>query len=487
MCNVLARVRRYRNVLSSPIHRLNDDCVAHILRFIASQPRTIRSVEQPYAWVATVSSVCYYWRKLSLGFPSIWSVIDSRKPQMAWLGLRRSKKCPLIVFIHPKYSKALFDALASNAYRIQELDTTSLPLAKVVELLARFDEKGLPLLNSLFVGPGEEETPAPNLVQVSLPDLRLVRRFSLSHFSITGWATQFGNLTELTLRHDDPETSLNFTSFLNLLEVNPNLQCLSLFAAVPRGKYDVKPKRLVTLPNLQRLVLADCTRTQLILAHISIPSGAHLHISCVNSPHSTGAGLVAALLPSSLDHIHNLRPTKMLKYEVRFNPKLGNLIEVIHGSGPNGSFTIETKCLALAYPIPQPSLNALPESLVEYLSEFRMERFGSTTDGRDANMDIRMPIYKCMVRLESLALISCHTDRILRELVPKEDEPILFPTLRIITISEASNVTLRIFGRLALARKSRGASPLERVVFSNTSINSLDLPKLRKLVHCIVE
>lgn len=254
------------------------------------------------------SQVCRSWRYALLSDPTMWTCIVFPKMNSEWIMelLRRSGPSLLNVFL----------SIAQNmtAETIRSYDETSSLLSALFQQIHRFKILRMQVVvctRGPIPPPSDSieelaelalsklQQPAPNLETLSFcyiypddelgltSDYTVIRKLFLGdaprltrlHHSLTRRLEElnspvFHNLTELRLALN---FDLNFSRFLDLLELSPRLKHLLVYVEWEHTilAYLERPSdRKVHLPLLEKLVLQVNFRaelTDLILAHVTLP------------------------------------------------------------------------------------------------------------------------------------------------------------------------------------------------------------------------
>ena len=308
------RLLRSRRNLLSPIARLPPELLCKIFSFCASQ---CAGAINPLEWVR-VTHVSRSWRAVALECPSLWSTLVFSRSKWCEEMLKRSKMASLIINADltcptPKIITALRLALV-HAPRIHELQLLG-PSATIERLLADTSFEA-PRLRSLSLavprytrfGTDEGMTIPENTLRGEMPYLT---RLELTKCNLSWDSSLLNGLTHLKIHDLSVESRPMTEQLIAALERMPGLQVLDLQGALPRMEAlpPSLPDRVVDLAQLAQIIIkASVPECVDLINHITIPSNAHVHLSC-SGTETTGSDFSGIL---KLLSSHSRSPTGIL-------------------------------------------------------------------------------------------------------------------------------------------------------------------------------
>ncbi|KAG5647807.1 hypothetical protein DXG03_007729 [Asterophora parasitica] len=279
-----------RNILA-PISRLPPEMLAKVFSFRAAE-----SVESsnPLEWIR-VSHVSRHWRAIALDSPSLWGNLVFTRPKWSEEMLKRSKMASLIVkadltCITPRIFEAVRLALLHGP-RIHDLQLRAAS-ATIERLLSRDLELfEAPMIHSLSLsvpritrfGSDEGFTIPSTILSGETPYLR---RLDLDKCNISWESALLQGLTHLKIHDVTTAARPTTQQLVDALERMPRLEVLDFRDALPlspeTATSDALPEgRIIDLPVLNHLAIVstvpECSN---LIRHISVPTGARVHLSC---------------------------------------------------------------------------------------------------------------------------------------------------------------------------------------------------------------
>lgn len=302
-----------------------------------------------YDTVLALSRVCRSWRRVTLGFPWIWSHVafgSARHGHFAKIFMERSNPLQLNVQIY-QLSKAgvrhLRQVDRNLSQRVSRLTIDLLPGGGRYHPFSALSYPAPNLQSLAYIGKSSQETylDLPGLFVGPAPQLR---QLSLVQYNI--WPTQImRNLTSLRLQILQQKTSRSISdrAMVEVLQENPRLEELVLINAGPdylRGRGVTLPQ--VFLPQLRILGICD-GHPATIYCILSILVAPNLLITVFSDCYLHGAPMLfnGPPIPAFL---HELFTDFISHYTFTssyiWNDKMGKVIRVTF-SGPTSAFVLQ--------------------------------------------------------------------------------------------------------------------------------------------------
>ncbi|KAI0924554.1 hypothetical protein AcW2_005413 [Taiwanofungus camphoratus] len=312
--------------MNIPIAHIPDDVLQEIFLLLAwdidSPPISKRALKNGFTWLS-VSYVCSYWRRLALGSPRLWALINVYEESslgMVREFLKRSRDLSLCVRFedHPSFhsergldllqllitkyrpieSTAMLDKLiAGHSNRIMEFQLVS---TRVNTILSSFTSPA-PRLRVLDLQSSWPPKPIPTIpffVNQS-PLLHVVR----AHKVILPWYP-FRNLTEMDIEYDRPPAMDALLQILHdcssLIVLKLDIQRAILRTSYPQDSSNIE------LAYLEGLTLsATYDDLAYILSRLSFPATVQIELAFNGDPKVDDVEPCPALLDiaSKLDHM----------------------------------------------------------------------------------------------------------------------------------------------------------------------------------------
>ena len=248
----------------------------------------------------TLTHVCRGWRKIFVSRSSLWSHLDCKNVDKTRAYIERSKTTPLEIYLEDypgkPYTKEAFLFTAPHISRLRHLTifTDDIP-----DFIDYFFCRA-PLLEELYIT--VFSLPVPILSSAFLNgDLSSLRKLSLNGVITHLPCKSLSNLTTFTLRNF-PKDQIAVTQLLNLFEGAPLLHTIEFEYSIP-GSSDAPPGQVVLLPCLKKLTINAYPAHSILLNHLSIPSGASLHLEF---GFSGDTSLIPDYLPKPSENIKTL-------------------------------------------------------------------------------------------------------------------------------------------------------------------------------------
>ncbi|KAH8102255.1 hypothetical protein BXZ70DRAFT_63859 [Cristinia sonorae] len=274
-----------KNRVASRSYTLPDELLCLIFR-------SIRLVEGTSVDMISISHVCYRWRSVALHCPDLWSHLALEHGGFTPTLIERAKGEPLHLYEPQEYSwnrRSLntlqwIDSNIINSIDLQlridlaeqfcdYLDSHTWDSLELLAISTDYDDSAFTCADFTFGG----RIP---------PKLHHVRLCNIGPGYHARTGTEFGkNLRSLELELDS-ELLPSLSSFLDMIETNPQLESLSL-TVHGRWPFDYEhedpipePSRLVTLNHLRSLTIKENKYIPYILAHLAIPYNPNRGLHC---------------------------------------------------------------------------------------------------------------------------------------------------------------------------------------------------------------
>ncbi|KAK7051588.1 hypothetical protein VNI00_004567 [Paramarasmius palmivorus] len=283
----------------APIFKLPEEILAKIFVYCSPSPLAAISNERSHLplhsklqWLS-ITTVCRYWRSVSLNHPALWSTPEFEAPHFARVMLDRSKAAPLNIVVSrlPSEDHQPKNVLTEAMEQTQRLRCLYLNLdasSTIRELLSTCVTP-MPTLRSIYLTYGSSNPvhgtstfilpkgflgdEAPRLATLSLQNCLLSEGWDspLLHQRITTFIWNVKGT--VTIRH-------NQNAFFRALARMPYLEVLELGHVLPQL---VTSSPVISLPRLRRLRLTSSGSACFdMLHHISFPSDnpPSIHVGC---------------------------------------------------------------------------------------------------------------------------------------------------------------------------------------------------------------
>lgn len=284
-----------------PIYRLHSDILVMVFEYLKTSSSD--NAADVISMVA-IASVNKYWREVALAHQQLWNSIVLNPwvvPKgLAPLHLSRSGNLPLNIYItcadeeKMEWSEGL---LRDISPRIQSLNCD--PFEGYLQNIFCHPT---PNLRSLTLALWLYDDAEQLLFAGHTPALQRFKLVSSSQWS----RILMRNLTYLQIR--DSFKDISFTSFLAVIELNPTLVELLIWADDMDDSFEVFADRTVPLPNLRRLFLGTnySPAPKVILSAFILPGPIDIAIfyNTSGNTHLDYSGPVEDVIPADLiDHI----------------------------------------------------------------------------------------------------------------------------------------------------------------------------------------
>ncbi|KAF9643330.1 hypothetical protein BDM02DRAFT_3273098 [Thelephora ganbajun] len=224
-----------------------------------------------------LTHVCRDWREVLIAHSSLWARLDCTNAKKTHVYIERSKSSPLVIALYksrdsfylkdvlplviPHISRVTSISIIGNENTLQgSTKCVSCPVPLLRKLAIDLTCKSPPVLSgTLFNGD------LSSLCTLSLGGV-------IPHLP---WKN-LSRLTTFVLHHVMPN-KISVTRLLDFFMNAPFLRDIELYS-IPDSS-DAPPGRVVSLPCIETLtVFADRTHSSAFLSHLSLPSGALLHL-----------------------------------------------------------------------------------------------------------------------------------------------------------------------------------------------------------------
>jgi len=293
------KLLRLKNWLRSPLLRLPQEIIIHILSYVMD------FVEHSFVW-EPILSTCHHIYTILCAATELWWKVNIRRPREARIVFMRSNRSPQVIIAELAFcghdAEAVLDHLKErvlDGYRLCRLEFVVYP-SDVSNFYWIF-ERPLPRLNHLKIHfdyylspPAPEDLQLP--VTMRLPTDMSLRVLDLRNITLPWSSNIFTGLSDLRIDFTgcDVTVGISEDELLGILGASPQLECLKLMKVGPRtavgnGVRQFTHGRIVQLSKLGFLKLENSPEViGYILAHICIPTIASLHIrSLVRSQNLT--------------------------------------------------------------------------------------------------------------------------------------------------------------------------------------------------------
>ena len=238
-----------------------------------------------------LTHVCRRWRKIAIGFPSFWTLVDNRNPDQLDVFIQRSHGLPLSLFLSVhEDAKALKDILLQHGHRIQRLDIAILPFHFQVESLLLFKPD---LLRCLTVTQAQyyfrdsqtELALVPCRVLFNMPECPLIA-LAISPVTTCLPSNRFAKLTHMFLSFDHSQYLIDLSTLYAFFLNTPLLEFLHISNLGYLPSYELKQASGPVSLN----ALRSCAFTEgnlgsyfAVLGFLSVPETAWIRLSQVTS------------------------------------------------------------------------------------------------------------------------------------------------------------------------------------------------------------
>ena len=255
--------------------------------------------EDPDEELITLTHVCRSWREILISHASLWTSLDCTDVDKTRVYLERSKTSPLKIHLEHRWLCDAFLLTVPHLDRLGSLFLTGAP-NDLLQLIQEHFVSPAPLLKTFSIWVTE-------VGDFSLQDSIFGGDLSSLHEllldgAVTNLAWEnMSNLTKFELRTIPPD-KISVTQLLNLFERAPLLRDILLEEAFPDFS-DARPGRVLSLPNLEKLVITAQPLHTILTNHLLIPTGAS--ISQAFSFYDTKSP-IHSHLPKDLTNLKNL-------------------------------------------------------------------------------------------------------------------------------------------------------------------------------------
>ncbi|PCH42380.1 hypothetical protein WOLCODRAFT_163741 [Wolfiporia cocos MD-104 SS10] len=304
---------------SCPIERVPTLILAYIFGFVlidhvdnwwSSCKAVCRGARLSNRWIGRIMVVCRRWHDIVIHTPRLWTYIaidEEREISDISLYQERSRVLPCHVYVM-NGTRNIFENVARYSSRIKELYCL-FDERRDLSALDAFRSPA-PILESLSIHVKYEGAETETLSPIFNGQMPNLRKLTLIPFAYTP-GNEFRNLTHLRLENQ-MDSTWNMNDFMTLLEANPNLEQLHMFAASPAPVPEFS--RFVHLPQLRVWYLCwhDWQQMLRILTCVGIPPTAQLIIRDVRE--EPGAS-ISDSFPENISHLMNLETLTRLRVE----------------------------------------------------------------------------------------------------------------------------------------------------------------------------
>ena len=305
---------------------------AQVLRLVWSMKNTLAPINKippdilsliPNYWrdayrdrgLVRLTHVCRSWRGILTSCPLLWTRLDCTSVAKTKTHIERSKASPLEIFLgwsNVSYQKEALILTATHVGRLRTLSTFG-DATWVLTVLAEHFSCPVPLLEKINIHRAYGRAPVlPD--KLFNGDLSSLRELRLAGGIMPRPWRGLSNLTPFKLCYVRGDRIL-VTQLLDFFESVPHLRYIHFCDSIPNSS-NAPAKRVVSLPHLKNLCIIAQPAHSVFLNHLSIPTGASLHLEFTFSGKKSP---IPSYLPKSLGNFHNL--SHITATNLRFGPK----------------------------------------------------------------------------------------------------------------------------------------------------------------------
>ena len=461
MSEVIRLVQTAKNGFK-PINRIPPEIFALIPQYYDKQDLNEKLI--------LLTHVCQRWREILIAYSPLWTLLDCTNTEKTRAFIERSRSSHLHISLteygRPYYLRDAFHLVAPHIGRVASLQING--GGGVFQTFTEYFSRSVPVLKNLDI---DFVTDTPLNLNGTLFDGDLS---SLRTLRLSGVIPDLpkGNLSKLntfTLRRVTGD-EISFSQLLDFFASAPLLSKIDL-GAIPYPP-DAPPGRVVPLPYLKSLVvLAGATPSSTLLNHLSIPTGALLHLHCY-----FGADMptLQKCLPETPKYLQNV------SFITSINLDFSQTEFFIQLDGPSGALRIycswDTLSLTGIGSADRRILRSLdyftlskirklavtdyessPLSRINWTSTRNRAR-GQLLSSEEAEVSSPHYILRAMNNLRELSLTRCNDLPFIRALNPGSTlGPALCPKLeKLILHAEQETLNIRWLEDMARVRASKG-------------------------------
>ena len=285
-----------------------------------------------------LTHVCRRWREIFISRPSLWTRLGCKNAEKTKAYIERSRTSPLEILLNGRGAayprREAFYLVVPHIGRARTLSILNWwypASAEFLPILVGAFACPVPLLEKLKID--LIHGPTPTLSSTLFEgDLSSLRELDLTGILMPLSCRGLENLTIFSLS-DAPRRETLLTYLLDFFESAPRLRDVRLKDSIPEVS-SAPPERIVSLPDLKKLVTIADTPNSILLNHLSIPPGASVVLeftfSGENSP-------IPSHISSALDNFHNI--SHIATMNLCFGPER----RAIQLNGPSGELYIRGK------------------------------------------------------------------------------------------------------------------------------------------------
>ncbi|KIK61738.1 hypothetical protein GYMLUDRAFT_243417 [Collybiopsis luxurians FD-317 M1] len=366
------RALQSRRNLMAPISKLPAEILCTIFMFCNTpEPvNTYAAVDLRWRWI-TVTHISRLWRSIAMNCPALWSRPEFTKTEWAYEMIKRSKMAPLTIEVTSNYwlTPRVVDAVSEGLKHLDRINEIRLTASRdnMDKLLSGISQPA-PFLRTLYLDIGRSDyyyhsraepyTLPHHFLGDGVEEGTRDGTVRLTHIELTRchlrWdSTLLSNLSYLKVHNPGPPAP-TLDQFIGALAKMPQLEILDLENTLPANAdtaFSEKPR--VNLPRLRKLrVVGALEECAIFLDHVSVPSGATMHIvaKCADAPEQGSESLdlinsVCRRLPVVRDTVANSDSVPVIKsLKVQsLGPGSGVVVEAWNNNqGPKNKFPLIT-------------------------------------------------------------------------------------------------------------------------------------------------
>ena len=475
---MLSLIRSVKNTFAL-VNRTPPEVLSLIPDYCEDSERDEASIE--------LTHVCRHWREIFVSRPSLWTRLDCKNVEKTKVYIERSRTSPLEILLNGRgagrFRGEAFFLVVPHIGRSKTLSISNWRPPVSVALLPVFFELlscPVPLLEKLKIDLIHESTPALSSTLFDGGDLSSLRELDLTGVLVPLSWRSLGNLTIFNLSNA-PRRGFLLTRLLDFFESAPRLQDVRLKDSIPDDS-NAPPERIVSLPDLKKLVTITDTPNSILLDHLSVPPGASVVLESTFS----GAGSpIPSHISSALDNLHNI--SHIATINLCFGPER----RAIQLNGPSGELYIRGKWIREGT-----RAHTGTTRLLRFLNRFdtsRCRRLGITQYASRPDPSAPIVEYSAyqllhpMGDLRTLTLIESNNLPFILTFDPDQnpDKIVMCPKLEEITLYVKPPYKFHVNELLSMAkgRASRDAKlSAITIVSTETLAPSMDVFELRKYV-----
>lgn len=311
--------------MTSLVNKLPPEIVSYIARFAFLDDDVDTRSIVPF------THVCRYWRDSIISTPENWTLISTKRRNLAALSLARAKAAPLTFRLNLQILKSdpgFLDLLLPRTQNTTSLSVIGFStVEELTQALPNFP-RSMPNLRSLTLGRSRkvERSPVNDPFDFSAHTLR---DLSLENIPLFPSILDLKTLTRLSPL--DHNFNLHLDTLLSFLEENHSLESADLEITFAEASLRHSQRKTPIGNRFGHLSISsnDGMDSRALISSIGLRKGANLKIE----HRYRGAGLPDILSGVSLDHLPSLSSPSFMEYQT--SPRTIRLL------GPEGIFLYE--------------------------------------------------------------------------------------------------------------------------------------------------